>query len=200
VAHIDVNGRSETTGFWCLVPSVSLATVGWAAELLDAFYTTPASHLVALMHSGAVLTACSVTVYGADFGPVRREYDGARGPWTGGQAVNVSLGWHWYGTRHGRGTTSVNRLCGVPDEFIDSNWRVSAIGYPNLIDKQASFFVDFNALPGPALGSTVVLGCVHGVSPHSPGPPSFDPFVGGTASPRVLTIRRRLPRSGGISP
>jgi hypothetical protein len=92
------------------------------------------------------------------------------------------------------------RIPSVPDFFVDSTWRLSSNGYANLRDRGATYLNRFNAIDVGA-GSTLLLGCLH--RRHAGAdlvPPVFDPTYDVIPSPRLLTIRRRLPRGPAVSP
>lgn len=190
----DVNGSEVTTGAWFLDPSGIPADVGTCHHIVNQYVLSVHGSLALLTSRAAELTACSVTISSLDFAHATIQVDPVPGAWTGAQANNVACGLQFHGSVRGKGTTSVMRLPSCPDDFINSNWRLSSIGYANLRDHGADWLNAFNLMTG-AGGATLLHGCLHRVRSGAPlTPPLFDITTDVAPSPHILTTRRRLPR------
>ncbi len=189
---VDVNGLTVSTTHYLLSPGSSFATVDYLQTLAAGWILTCANQYAACMHSGAELAAVRLTANGGDLVRVTFPFPPNHGAWPGGQASQVALCWHWLTAARGRGRQGVTRLPAVPDQFVDSNRRISNSGYANMVEKGSNLYDAMRALPGFTGGSCVPV-TVHRSRNGAPLAASeYEPIVGVQTSRRIATVRRRL--------
>lgn len=195
VQYIDVNGLTVSTSHYLLSSGSSFGTVAYLEDVAAAWILTCANQYAAVMHAGAELAAVRLTTYGGDLTRVTFPFPPNHGAWSGGQASQVALCWHWLTAGRGRGRQGVTRVPAVPDLFIDSNRRISNSGYANMVEKGSNLYDAMRAIPA-FLGGFCVPITVHRSRNGAPLPAStYEPIVGVQTSRRVATVRRRLSES-----
>jgi hypothetical protein len=189
---VNVNGLTVSTAHALLSSGSSFATVAYLQDLAAAWIFNCANEYAAVMHQGAELAAVRLTTYGGDLTRVTFPFPPNHGAWPGGQASQVALCWHWLTAARGRGRQGVTRVPAVPDQFIDSNRRISNSGYANMVEKGSNLYDAMRALPA-YLGGTCVPVTVHRSRNGVPlSASTYEPIVGVQTSRRVATVRRRL--------
>lgn len=196
VQEFDINGKTSSVGFWLQGPSIGSALPASLELVAAQWFITCLPNLLALMHRGSSATTCRLSIAGLT---VLRAAPPNVGLYTGGQADNVALGLKWQTSERGRRGWALTYVPAVPDVFIANNWQLDQRAWGNLIDSGSHLFAAMSALPDPS-GAPLAPGTVH-VS-HGGAPLAtavFSRFVGVSPTPKVVTIRRRIPSSGGLS-
>jgi hypothetical protein len=197
VQDVDVDGHLVSIGWWLWNPSnVNIVTPELDA-LVNAYFFTCQPSLLELMHAGATLTTCRLATRTESFVAMSPPNHGA---WTGGQADNVATGLHWLTGEGGPLRGPITFVPAVPDAFIEANWMLSNVGFGNLNASGIDLYHAFNALPAPD-GTTQAVGTLHRSAAGVPmAVAQFTPYVGVNPVPKVVTIRRRIPRRRAVSP
>lgn len=201
VVHLEqdyeIASHSVSIGFWLFNPSNNGAGLAQLADITDAWFVTCLPTLYGLQHDGTIAGTCRAALPGLAI------VDGAppgHGAWAGGQADNVALGIHWATGEGGARRGPITFVPGVPDLFITDNWMLSAIAFGNLIAAARDLYNALNALPAPD-GTFQVVGTLHRQRAGAPLAASeFVPYVGAIPTPKVVTIRRRIPARRAVSP
>lgn len=193
----DVDDNDVSVGFWLFNPSNVDAIVSELQELADAWFLTCLPNLLGLMHEGSVATTCRLTNRVLSYAELAPPNHGAL---TGGQADNVAVGLHWL---TGAPATSISRITYVPatpDLFVDRGYRLSATGWGTLRANGTDLYNALNALPAPS-GGTQAVGVVNRSRSGIPlSVATFTPYIGVVPTPKVVTIRRRIPSGRRVSP
>src|SRR5690242_2427373 len=148
------------------------------------------------MHGGSSATTCRLSIAGLT---ILADAPPNHGAWTGGQADNVALGLKWQTSERGRRGWALTYVPAVPDVFITNNWQLRQLAWGNLLDSGTHLLQSMNLLPDPS-GATLRAGTVHVSSRGAPLTASaFAAYVGVVPTPKVVTIRRRIPSTGGLS-
>ena len=192
-----VHGLVATIGFHLWNPGLGGPSVDTLEQIATDFIANENAYLVALMHDGVEFSACTAFSAGSR---VTVEYAFSSGVWSGGQAQGITVGFHWIDGSGRRSSSAITHLPGCPDAFIDSNQRLSQVGYGNLADKGPSVLHDLGQHDNGA-GGLLVPVIVHrrrnGARLPAPVPRPIQ-----AVQPMLLasTIGRRMNKTRGIPP
>lgn len=193
----DINGHQVSISFWLFGGSLIAIEPSAAEDVLAGWFNTCLPPLYECMHEGVIATTCQLGLRGFVWAAAAPPGHGA---WVGGQADNVALGFHWITGEVGKGKQPITYIPGVPDVFIANNWKVNELAIGNLRASGTDLYHNMQALPAPD-GSTLVPGVLHRVVGGAPMPTAqFAPYVGVVPTTKVVTIRRRIPKTGQIQP
>ena len=195
----DVNGRTLRAGFWFLLPDLQSWTQPWLLSLVDQFVLYTLSGFTGVMHAGASLSTCRVSVAGSNPVEFVQHVAPNHGAYTGGQADAIASGVYLVASSGRRGSGSRLRVPGCPDDFIDDNWRLSNAGVSQL-HTLANDLTDWARVQTGPTGLPLVLGTLQRRTSAGPLPAAqFDPAVMVVPSFRVEVLSRRLPKSRWVS-
>lgn len=197
VQHFDNGGASPSVGFWLFNPSNASITPPGAAAVLSDFFLFVLPNFLALQHEGITPTTCRIV--GPGFA-ITESAPASHGAWTGGQALNVALGIHWLTGQRRPHAGPITYVPGVPDVFIHDNHQLSQLGFGNLQASARDMYDAFPSVRAPD-GTPQVVGTLERSAAGVPlTTAQFAPYIGVSATPHVVTIRRRISRTSGLSP
>jgi hypothetical protein len=193
----DINGKVSSVGWWLFNPSNVDAVPSDLEAIAADFFLSCLPELLAVMHTGASATTCHLETRTLK---IVRDAPPNAGLYAGGQADNCALGLKWLTGAAGRGGWALTYIPAVPDRFVANNWQLNQTAWGNLLDTGSHLYNALNAILSPD-GTPEVVGTLNRVASGVVLPvASFAPFVGVVPTPKLVTIRRRIPDRGGVSP
>lgn len=193
----EIGGHFMSTSWWMLLNLPRPLSNLDLSRLLSDYTLFALPNLLSSCTDTLSPTTCRLTIEGL----VEQEKNPpAHGAFSSSEPCNTASGITWRTGEGGRRGWALTYLPGCPHDFVESGWQLSAEGWGNILDSAVNFWLQMRTLPSfPP--DTVVLGTLHrarsGV-PLSAG--LFAPFVSVAPAPRVVTIRRRLPKRRAVLP
>jgi hypothetical protein len=124
----------------------------------------------------------------------------ASGAFSVADAANTAAGITWYTGDAGRKGWAITYLPCCPHDFVDDTYILSAEGWGNIDDAATNFKTQLESLPSYP-PKTLVMGTLWRERAGAPRAASvFRPFVFWAPTPKVVTIRRRIPSGSRVSP
>lgn len=197
VQDFDINGHRVSIGFWLFNPSNVDGGPSDLALVLAGWFTTCLPNVLNLVHKGVSATTCRC---GSRTDNVVEVAPPNEGFWEGGQADQVATGLHWLTSEPGALRGPITFVPGVPNQFVDSNYRLSQLGAGELTGSGRELLNALNGITAPD-GSSQAVGTVHVSAAGAPLPvATFAPYTGVIPTMKLVTIRRRIPNRRRVAP
>lgn len=186
-----------STAWWVLVNLPTPYEPSDFANLLSEYTLFALPELLTSMGSNVSPTTCRLSAGGLT---VVQHNPPAHGSFGGIAPCNTATGLIWTTGDPGRRGWSITYLPGTPQDFYEGGWQLSAEGYNNALDSAVNFRLQLQSL-GSYPPDTLVLGTLLRERDGAPLPASvFRPFISVRPSPKIVTIRRRIPPRQSVLP
>lgn len=200
VAHLvqsfDISGHTVSVGFWLFSGAWPDGIGGDLGTAIADWLLFGLPPMLELMHTDVVPTTCQLALPG---NTLVEAAPPARGAWSGGQPDNCALGLCFHTGDLGRGANHITFVPGVPSVFISDHYRLNELGWGNAIASSRELLAGLNAIRAPD-GLPAVAGTLRRQAAGAPlTHAQFSPFFSVSPTPKLVTIRRRIPRTRAIS-
>lgn len=193
----EADGNQMSTSWWVLVNLGTPINPADLAALLTDYTLYALPNLLDSMSDVVSPTTCRLSVSGLT---EVQHNPPAHGAFGGGAPASTASGIIWTTGDAGRKGWAITYLPGTPTDFYEGQWQLSAEGYRNVLDSATNFKLQLETLPlYPP--DTLVLGSLLRARNGAPRPSAvFRPFVNWRPSPKLVTIRRRIPPRQSVLP